>query len=190
MTGTPKRVAFAAGALAAVGVLSMLVATLTSVARLCPPGDRTWNYYLHWGLVAVYELSNLAVTGLDWNSWVVPDAVRAVAGVPLLGVGTGLFLWGARAMDATETAGLDGDLHTDGPYAYTRNPQYVGMILGRIGVVLVANSRLGAALGALQAAWVALLPFAEEPALDAQFGEAYERYRAETPRFVGRRSFR
>ena len=190
MTDALKRVAAAVGALAALGVLSMLAVTLTGLARLWPPGERTWNYYLHWGLVAVYELSTLVVVGLDWNTWGVPDAIRWFVGLPLGVVGTGVFLWGARTMDADEVSGVDGDLYTDGPYAYTRNPQYVGMILGRIGLALVADSRLAAALGAMQVGWVALLPFAEEPSLEAQFGEAYERYREETPRFVGRRSFR
>ncbi len=190
MIGSTKRCAFAAGALAGVGVLSMLVLTLTAGVRLWPPGDRTWNYYLHWGLVAVYELATLAVVALDRNSWVVPGAVRTLVGLPLLLVGAGLFAWGARSMDAAETAGLEGDLHTDGPYAYTRNPQYVGMLLGRVGFVLAANSRLAAALGALQVGWVSLLPFAEEPWLDSEFGEAYERYRESVPRFVGRRSLR
>ena len=190
MTDSFKRAAFGLGALAGLGVLSMLVLTLTGVARLWPPGDRTWNYYLHWGLVAAYELSSLVVVALDRNSGVVPNAVRTFVGLPLLFVGVGLFAWGARSMDAAETAGLAGELHTDGPYARSRNPQYVGMILGRVGFVLVANSPLAAVLGALQVGWVSLLPFAEEPWLEAEFGEAYERYREAVPRFVGRRSLR
>lgn len=190
ITDSLRRGAFALGALAGLGVLSMLALTLAAGVRLWPPGGRTWNYFLHWGLVAVYELSSLVVVGLDWNSWVVPGAVRTLVGPPLFLAGTALFLWGARSMDAAETAGLAGDLYTDGPYAYTRNPQYVGMILGRIGFVLAANSRLTAALGALQVGWVSLLPFAEEPWLESEFGESYERYREAVPRFVGRRSLR
>ena len=190
MTNSLRRTAFAFGALAGLGVLSILVLTLTATARLWPPGERTWNYFLHWGLVAVYELSSLVVVGLDRNSWVVPGAVRTFVGLPLFLVGVGLFVWGARSMDAAETAGLEGELHTDGPYAYTRNPQYVGMILGRVGFVLLANSRLAAVLGALQVGWVSLLPFAEEPWLESRHGEAYARYREAVPRFVGRRSSR
>ena len=184
MTNSLKRGVFGLSALAGLGVLSMIALTLTPVARLWPPGERTWNYYLHWGLVAVYELSSLVAVGLDWDSWVVPDAVRTLVGLPLLLAGVGVFAWGARSMDAAETAGLEGDLHTGGPYAHSRNPQYVGMILGRAGFVLVANSRLAAALGALQVGWVSLLPFAEEPWLESEFGEVYERYREEVPRFV------
>ena len=184
MTDPLKRGAFGLGALAGLGVLSMLVLTVTTAARLWPPGKRTWNYYLHWGLVAVYELATLVVVARDRGSWGVPGAVRTLVGLPLFLVGVGFFAWGARSMEAAETAGLAGDLHTGGPYAYSRNPQYVGMLLGRVGFVLVADSRLAAVLGALQVGWVSLLPFAEEPWLESEFGEVYERYREEVPRFV------
>lgn len=36
--------------------------------------------------------------------------------------------------------------------------------------------------------WIALLPVAEEPWLEEQFGDAYEVYRREVPRFVGLRT--
>jgi protein-S-isoprenylcysteine O-methyltransferase Ste14 len=87
--------------------------------------------------------------------------------------------------DTAETSGLEGKLHTNGPYAYTRNPQYVGMILGRIGMAAVTNSRRVAFLGTVQIGWVFLLPFVEEPWLKDQFGDDYDRYREHVPRFIG-----
>ncbi|ESP88672.1 methyltransferase family protein [Candidatus Halobonum tyrrellensis] len=182
------RRAFAVGAAAGVGVVALLVVTLTTGVRLWPPGERSWKYYLHWGLVTAYELSTLAVTRDDWDSWVVPTAVRFGVGVPLAVVGGALFVVGTGTLGADETGGVEGDLRTDGPYAYTRNPQYVGMILGRAGLVLLVNSRRVAVLGGLQVGWVTLLPFAEEPWLAERFGAEYERYRERVPRFVGRDS--
>jgi protein-S-isoprenylcysteine O-methyltransferase Ste14 len=46
-----------------------------------------------------------------------------------------------------------------------------------------------AVLAALHVAWLALLPFAEEPWLEAEFGENYERYCDRVPRFVGWKTF-
>ena len=184
------RTATAVGALAALAIVCTLVLTLATGVRLWPPGERSATYYLHWGLVAVYELSTLLVAGLDWNSWVVPRVLRLGVGVPLLVAGVAVFLVGGREMDAAETSGLAGDLRTEGAYARTRNPQYVGMVLGRVGFATLANSRPVASLSALQVLWVLLLPFAEEPWLEARFGAEYDRYRERVPRFLGRRSLR
>lgn len=180
-----KRLVFATGAIAGIAIITLLVLTLATGFRFWPPGEKSWKYHLHWGLVAIYELSVLIVAGLDWNSGAVPTLFRLFLGVPLGLLGTIVFLSGTNVMDTTETAGVEGELYTSGPYAYTRNPQYVGMILGRIGMLLVTNSRLVTALGTAQIAWVILLPFAEEPWLREQFGTEYERYRERVPRFVG-----
>ena len=82
-------------------------------------------------------------------------------------------------------------LVTGGANAVSRNPMYVGM----------AGLLLAHAVG--RGSWAALLPLvgfvgfidrvqirAEERALLEKFGTAYEDYRATTPRWVDRRSFR
>jgi len=79
---------------------------------------------------------------------------------------------------------------TDGPYAYTRNPQYLSMIVGVTGFAALSDSPYVAALAAAHVGWVLLLPRAEEPHLRAEFGEAYDRYAARVPRFVGLRTVR
>jgi protein-S-isoprenylcysteine O-methyltransferase Ste14 len=94
-------------------------------------------------------------------------------------------------MDAEETSGGNIEtLYTDGPYARSRNPQYVGMIVGLTGFALIVNALSVAILAALHVLWVVLLPFAQEPWLREQFGAAYNRYRERVPRFIGRRTFR
>ncbi|MFC7174020.1 methyltransferase family protein [Haloplanus litoreus] len=93
-------------------------------------------------------------------------------------------------MQSAETMGVTGDLYTSGPYAYTRNPQYVGMIVGVTGFALLADSAPVATLAAVHVGWVLLLPRAEEPHLRAEFGDAYDRYATRVPRFVGLRTVR
>jgi len=72
-----------------------------------------------------------------------------------------------------------------GPYRFTRNPIYLGMVLGLIGLAIAFNSL-----------WLllTLVPFAlvirygvvarEEAYLEHKFGEVYRRYRARVRRWL------
>lgn len=177
--------AFAIGLLAAAGVYGMLIVTLTTDRRLWPPGEKTRVYYLHWTLVWLFNGSLLTVATLDWNAWLLPRPETLLVGVVLAVVGTVIFLRSVHVMRSEETMGVTGELYTDGPYAYSRNPQYVGMILGTVGFALLVNSVGIAMLAVVHVGWVVLLPYAEEPHLRAEYGETYEQYVAHVPRFVG-----
>jgi len=48
---------------------------------------------------------------------------------------------------------------------------------------------MGLIIGAIMAVWFLLAPHSEEPWLEGQFGEQYQEYRKNVPRFIGRRSF-
>ncbi|WP_248895545.1 methyltransferase family protein [Haloplanus halobius] len=186
---TPIQLAFGAGLVSAAGVYGIVLGTLLTDHEWWPPGDRTPAYYCHWTLVGVFDVALLAVADLDWGSWRLA-APLSLAGVGLTVLGTALFAWGARTMRSAETMGVTGNLYTDGPYAYTRNPQYLGMIVGVAGFALAADSLLLAVLAAIHVGWVLLLPRAEEPHLRAEFGDAYDQYAARVPRFVGVRTVR
>ena len=181
---TPTQLAFGAGLVAAAGVYGIVCGTLLTDHEWWPPGDRTPAYYCHWTLVGVFDAALLATAVLDFGAWGLPAPASFVGLLAAL-LGTAVFVRGARAMDSAETMGVTGDLYTDGPYAYSRNPQYVGMIVGVSGFALAADSSLVAALAAAHVGWVLLLPRAEEPHLRAAFGDAYDRYAARVPRFVG-----
>ncbi|MEI7057654.1 isoprenylcysteine carboxylmethyltransferase family protein [Nocardioides sp. CCNWLW239] len=76
---------------------------------------------------------------------------------------------------------------TEGPFRYTRNPMYVGMT----GLLAAHAVYRGGLLSFLPvAAFVAVIDRtqipAEELAMSRGFGEAYDAYRAVTPRWVGR----
>ncbi|WP_396655458.1 methyltransferase family protein [Microbacterium sp.] len=79
-------------------------------------------------------------------------------------------------------------LVTTGPFRWTRNPMYIALT-----GLLIAHA-------AVRRSWLALAPVAgfvavidrvqipaEEGALRARFGRAYERYRGSVPRWVGAR---
>lgn len=182
MNGTT--VAFSAGLLAAAGIYALLLVTLTTDHQLWPPGEKTRAYYLHWSLVGVFNLALLTVAALDWNAWLLPRPATLVGGGALALVGVVVFVRSASVLASDETMGVTGELYTGGPYAYSRNPQYVGMIVGITGVALLVNSAWAAVLAAAHVGWVLLLPRAEEPHLRDEYGDEYERYTTRVPRFV------
>ena len=77
------------------------------------------------------------------------------------------------------------DLVTDGVFAHSRNPLYVGNIMVFVGLFVVLNSYLGWALGipaVLLAYWALVL--AEEDFLRRKFGAPYEAYCRDVNRFL------
>ncbi|MFC6827192.1 methyltransferase family protein [Halopelagius fulvigenes] len=189
MEQTMTAVLSAVGAVAGLGNLVGITASALGRADYWPPGDRNRTYYAHWTLSQVVNVSLVGVAYLDWNGLGLPRPVVAGGGV--------LFVaWYAAAVAAgldlgvEETKGLRGELRTDGWYRYSRNPQYVCYIVATVGFAAMAASAWAAALCAVYLAWWVVLPFAEEPWLREEYGEAYERYAERVPRFVGRRSLR
>lgn len=116
--------------------------------------------------------------GTDLSGWRFLGSILAASGVAI----------GARAgreLNIAESTGLEGRLYTGGIYRYTRNPQYVGGLIALGGFTLLTNSVRFAILAVGSAIWTLLLPFAEEPWLEEQYGEDYETYCERVPRFIG-----
>jgi protein-S-isoprenylcysteine O-methyltransferase Ste14 len=82
------------------------------------------------------------------------------------------------------TSGDEGVLVRRGPYRFSRNPQYVGFIIGLIGWAFVTSSALTLVVSLVGVVPLVLVPFAEEPWLAAKYGSAYEEYRRAVPRFI------
>ena len=79
------------------------------------------------------------------------------------------------------------DLVTGGIYQLSRNPMYVGNLIILVGLALASNTWtciLVASVGFLFV-YVAIVA-AEESFLSRKFGAAYDRYRAEVPRWLPR----
>ena len=84
-----------------------------------------------------------------------PNWVAVVVGVGLIGFGNWLIGSCKAALDAADQPNLPGipttRLVTDGPFAYSRNPNYLGAITMACGIALIADSWWfwgGAVLGA------------------------------------------
>jgi len=76
------------------------------------------------------------------------------------------------------------ELVTNGPYSISRNPLYLGSMLGAVGVGLQTGMASFALLcGLICWAIFAVVVRREEAFLHGRFGPAYARYCARTPRF-------
>jgi len=129
--------------------------------------------------------------------WLVPpdflppplSAVPTVIGVILVLLGLALAIAGARTFRTART-NLDPRqpalvLVEHGPYRITRNPIYVGLLLGFLGIGLIAS--LDWTIPLLPALWLALhhlVVLREEAYLSRRFGASYDDYRARTRRWL------
>ncbi len=117
--------------------------------------------------------------------WVAkPDLNSLIRGIPFILLGELIRTWAAGSINKEYEK-----LTIWGPYAYTRNPLYVGSFLLGFGFVIMANQ------------WVLLLIFLflflfvyrstildEENTLSRVFGEAFAEYKRKVPRFIPRLS--
>lgn len=77
-----------------------------------------------------------------------------------------------------------GELATTGIYARMRHPQYVGFVAILIGFLFQWPTILTLAMFPILVVMYWRLALSEERQAEAEFGEAYRRYAARTPRFV------
>ena len=114
--------------------------------------------------------------------------VSKTVGAMLFAVGAVIAGWGlvlfGKAKTTTVPGKLSGKLVTSGPYRFTRNPMYVGLVLAYLGEA-----------GLLKQVWpVVLLPFTvayinwtvipvEEARLEEAFPNEYKQYRLQVRRW-------
>lgn len=79
------------------------------------------------------------------------------------------------------------ELVTDGIYAYSRNPAFLGFGLQYIGVLLMFCNLLTGGFTVFAAVMLHLQILQEEKYLQASFGESYLIYRQQVFRYLGRR---
>ncbi len=123
-----------------------------------------------------------------------PSAFSVACGLPLAFAGEAIRMWavgysGVTTRGDTVTAPA---LVTAGPYAFVRNPLYVGNFVTAAGFALAftgknsAPSRAALVLGSLGtmcAVYSVIVPH-EEAYLRATFGEAFDDYVARVPRVI------
>jgi protein-S-isoprenylcysteine O-methyltransferase Ste14 len=124
------------------------------------------------------------------NLWCLDgDTVRWL-GVVLFAAGGTLRLWPVFVL-GNRFSGLvaiqEGHtLMTEGIYSITRNPSYLGLLLGTLGWSLAFRSAAGVVLTAAMIPPLLARMTSEERLLSAQFGADYDAYRARTSRLVPR----
>jgi protein-S-isoprenylcysteine O-methyltransferase Ste14 len=134
------------------------------------------------GLIVGVLLHVLLPRSLFAGPW--PGAV--LGGICLV-IGAAFAAW--AVLSASEMA-IDApdQLLVTGPYAWSRNPMYVGWTCIFLGVALLMNSIWLLALLPLVVLCVHFIDVArEERALAERFGADYTRYRATVRRYLGRR---
>ncbi len=121
-----------------------------------------------------------------WGEWAPLGRSCSAA---LVFTGLALRFWaGGSAGTHTHSGEIEApQLATGGPYAYVRNPIYLGSIILGIGMVGLIGDPWMLPFCALAfiALYLVIIP-AEERFLQQQFGEAYTSYRHAVPRLVPR----
>ena len=129
----------------------------------------------------------LALLILLWPVHSGPALPIAFAGFGLVMFGEGLRLWGVHHIGAISRTRTDrlGPLVVSGPFAFVRNPLYVGNIALWTG--LATSARLPwlapVFVVVLAVEYHAIVRW-EERLLDERFGDAYQQYAADVPRWV------
>lgn len=113
------------------------------------------------------------------------------SGLPLLVAGFAAYrlAGGYRLPRAGGSAGMKGmpeTLVTDGVYAWTRNPMYLGHMLFLSGLALTTRSPLAIAALAAHGPWFGRRVAADEARLSVEFGQEYLAYSASVPRWLPR----
>ncbi|WP_285129567.1 methyltransferase family protein [Leclercia adecarboxylata] len=76
-------------------------------------------------------------------------------------------------------------LITDGCYAFSRNPVYLGFVGIQLSVAMLSGSTLGLLISPLLMVLISLLHIQpEEEEIARRFGEQWKRYREQTPRWL------
>ena len=167
-----------------------------------------WEYRLRFLLHAVIFVVGFWPFWEPWlglttrSTWLILSAFLARQGwlgfqaatLALLGVaivftaaGAWLRLWGSAYVGASvvDSPSMHGrTMLADGPYRRTRNPLYLGTLLHTVGVALLMPPP--GAIFAIAAIWIlqVRLALAEEPFLEARFGQPYLEYKARVPQFL------
>jgi protein-S-isoprenylcysteine O-methyltransferase Ste14 len=183
--GVVAEVLFTAGAMIAAALLALLVVTLLHRPfRIWPtPGDGSWQGYVFWPLFRSLNVLCFAVALTDRSGGLgLPIWVRLIAVLALAGA-IGLFVYSFRVLGRDNSYCATDGLVTGGIYRWSRNPQNAMLILVYGCLALAADSAPTYVLCAAMMAVYALMVLAEEPWLEAAYGEPYRTYCREVPRF-------
>lgn len=151
------------------------------------------RFLLHVPVPWVFVLTYLVGVALErvHPRTVSPTAalVSTIAGYVLFAVGAIIAGWGlvlfSRAKTTTVPGKLSGKLVTWGPYRFTRNPMYVGLILAYLGEAGLLKQIWPVVLLPLTVAYLnwTVIPV-EEAKLEEGFPDEYGKYRLRVRRWL------
>ncbi len=152
---------------------------LDSIMVKLPPPVWTLIYLIVAGTVSAYY---------PWREIV--DLRGIALGVLLLAIGFASAFWAAglfrrEGTEINPTSEANKKLVVSGPFRYTRNPMYLGLVLASAGVAFLAGSLPMFVVPVLvfaTANWVHI-PF-EEAKMRRQFGAAFDDYTRRTRRWL------
>lgn len=176
---------FTIGALIAAALLGVLVLTLVSRSfRIWPtPGAGSWQSYVFWPLFRSLNVLCFAVAITSYANFLgLPAWLRLVA-FGLLAASIAVFVYSFRVLGRDNSYGAQDGLVIGGIYRWTRNPQNAMLVVVYGCLALAADSGLVYLLCAAMMAVYVLMVLAEEPWLEAIYGEPYRRYCRRVPRF-------
>jgi protein-S-isoprenylcysteine O-methyltransferase Ste14 len=122
-----------------------------------------------------------------WRPWPLPGpgGLGPVLGWPLAVAAAGLIVAAVRAAGPVDLERPD-RLITNGVYAHSRNPMYLGWTLAGLAAGVLTRSVWMLATVAVATAWTHLDVLREERRLVASFGPEFAAYRAAVRRYLGR----
>lgn len=119
-----------------------------------------------------------------------PVVQNVLAGSLIFAGGFGLSAYGRMTFAAAKTEVMpasekNSHLVTGGPFRFTRNPMYLGILIAAAGLSLVIGTSLAFAV---PAAFFLLVNFVsipyEEAKMERQFGESYRAYKGRVRRWI------
>ena len=176
---------FTLGMLVAAALLALLVATIAHrPLRIWPtPGAGSWQSYVFWPLFRGLNVLCVATALMDTTSGLgLPAWLRIIAAVGLA-ASVALFVYAFRILGRDNSYGAQDGLVTSGIYKWSRNPQNAMLIVVYGCLAVAADTTRTYSLCAAMMATYALMVLAEEPWLQAAYGEPYRRYCRRVPRF-------
>ena len=117
------------------------------------------------------------------------DLVLVPWGVPLLAWGYLQYRWVGRYRTAFGGGGPGLDVPPDkivetGPYAWVRNPMYLGHLIFMLGLAITFQSWPAVALLAFHMVWFQRRVLGDEAHMEQRFGAAYLDYKARVSRWL------
>jgi len=146
-------------------------------------GWRKWVFLKRRGLVlvaAVLAMAGLAVEGTGWIASADWWVWAQVVGFGLIAYGEMFRFWATAHIGGRKSQAVV----ESGPYAWTRNPLYVGSLMCVMGIALLAASFVALVIGVGALAFIYGVTIRHEEAfLLRTLGDPYAEYMKKVPRF-------